>query len=96
MRKKLIAGAAVLALLMNTPQVKADDDIVVFGGEFDEEKPAPKKKPEPIRELPPEEINKPFEEPTPIDSRNESTDETAQINEEPAPEEPEEPGTMTT
>lgn len=67
MRKKLIAGAAVLALLMNAPQVKAEDDIVVFGGEFDENKtPAPKavkKKPEPIRELPPEEEPEPIEEP---------------------------------
>lgn len=66
MRKKLIAGAAVLALLMNAPQVKAEDDIVVFGGEFDEnKKPAPKavKKPEPIRELPPEEEPEPIEEP---------------------------------
>lgn len=67
MRKKLIAGAAVLALLMSAPQARAEDDIVVFGGEFEEEKPAPKKKPEPIRELPPEEINAPFEEPTPIE-----------------------------
>lgn len=50
-----MAGAAILALLMNAPQVKADD-IVVFGGEFEDEAPAPKKvtKPEPIRELPPE------------------------------------------
>ncbi len=49
-----MAGAAILALLMNAPQVKADD-IVVFGGEFEDEAPAPKKvtKPEPIRELPP-------------------------------------------
>lgn len=84
MRKKLIAGAAVLALLMSAPQARADNDIVVFGGEFDEEKPAPKKKPEPIRELPPEETNAPFEEPTPIDSRDESTDEP----EEPAKIEP--------
>ena len=53
MRKKLITGAAVLALLMNVPQVSADDDIVVFGGEFEDgsapaapkkvDKPAPKK-----------------------------------------------------
>ena len=53
MRKKLITGAAVLALLMNAPQVSADDDIVIFGGEFEDEakstapkkveKPAPKK-----------------------------------------------------
>ena len=79
MRKKLIAGAAVLALLMNTPQVKADDDIVVFGGEFEEEKPAPKKKPEPIRESLPEEINKPFEEPTTI----EEVEEPSQVEEPP-------------
>ena len=56
MRKKLITGAAVLALLMNAPQVSAEDDIVIFGGEFDEEAtPAPKKteKPKPAKELPP-------------------------------------------
>ena len=35
-----MAGAAILALLMNAPQVSADDDIVIFGGEF-EDKPAP-------------------------------------------------------
>ena len=67
MRKKLIAGAAVLALLMNTPQVKADDDIVIFGGEFEdmETKPAPKvEKPAPIKDLP-KPVEKPFE-PEPI------------------------------
>lgn len=68
MRKKLIVGAAILALLMSAPQVKADD-IVVFGGEFEEETPAPKKveKPEPIRELPPPEEPPPIEKPTPIE-----------------------------
>ncbi|MBR0261467.1 MAG: hypothetical protein IJQ85_06690 [Selenomonadaceae bacterium] len=48
MRKKLITGAAVLALLMNAPQVSAEDDIVIFGGEFEDEAPSPKKKSTPI------------------------------------------------
>jgi len=70
-RKKFIAGAAILALLMNAPQVKADD-IVVFGGEFEDNVPAPKKveKPAPIKELPPEPpapIEKP-EKPTPVEN----------------------------
>ena len=68
-RKKLMAGAAILALLMNAPQVKADD-IVVFGGEFEDNVPAPKKvtKPEPTRELPPPiEQPKPVEQPKPIE-----------------------------
>ena len=44
MRKKFMAGAAILALLMNSPQVKADDEIVIFGGEFeDSEKKVSKK-----------------------------------------------------
>ncbi len=49
MRKKFIAGAAILALLMNSPQVSAEDEIVIFGGEFEDEvaKPAPKKVEEP-------------------------------------------------
>ena len=51
MRKKFIAGAAVLALLMNSPQVSADDDIVIFGGEFDNEStPAPKPTKEPVKD----------------------------------------------
>lgn len=63
-----MAGAAILALLMSAPQVKADD-IIVFGGEFEEETPAPKKveKPKPIKELPAPEEPPPIEEPTPID-----------------------------
>ena len=69
MRKKFIAGAAVLALLMNSPQVKADE-IIVFGSEFEDETPAPKKvtKPAPIKELPPPEEKPappPIEEPAP-------------------------------
>lgn len=64
-RKKFMAGAAILALLMNAPQVKADD-IVVFGGEFEDNVPAPKKveKPAPIKDLPPA-PPKPIEEPAP-------------------------------
>lgn len=56
MRKKFIAGAAILALLMNAPQVSADDDVVIFGGEFEDEAAlAPKKveKPAVKKELPP-------------------------------------------
>lgn len=61
-----MAGAAILALLMNSPQVKAEDEIVVFGGEFEDEKPARKKveEPAPIKELPPPE-EKPVEKPEP-------------------------------
>ena len=32
-----MAGATVLALLINAPHVSADDDIIIFGGEFDDE-----------------------------------------------------------
>lgn len=66
-RKKIMAGAAVLALLMSAPQVKADD-IVVFGGEFEDNVPAPKKveKPAPIKELPPE-PPAPIEQPAPVE-----------------------------
>ena len=56
MRRNLIAGAALLALLMNSPNVSAEDeDVVIFGGEFDDDvkKPQPVEKPEPIREIPP-------------------------------------------
>ena len=57
MRKKIMAGAAVLALLMNSPQVKAEDEIVIFGEEFEDSETKSKeiKKPEPRKELPPEE-----------------------------------------
>lgn len=68
-RKKFMAGAAILALLMNAPQVKADD-IVVFGGEFEDSVPAPKKvkKPAPIRELPPEPPAH-VEQPAPVEDK---------------------------
>ena len=60
-----MTGAAILALLMNSPQVKAEDDIVIFGEEFEdtENKVAPKevKKSEPQKELPP-----PEEKPAPV------------------------------
>ena len=47
MRNKLMAGAAILALLMNSPQVKAEDEIIIFGGEFeDSEKKVKPQKPE--------------------------------------------------
>jgi len=39
-RKKFVTGAAVLALLMNAPHVSADDEIVIFGGEFEDEEGA--------------------------------------------------------
>lgn len=64
MRKKFIAGAAVLALLMNSPQVSADDDIVIFGGEFDNEStPAPKPPKEPVKDPAP--VEKPAPPPKP-------------------------------
>ena len=64
MRKKFVAGAAILALLMNAPQVSADDDIVIFGGEFeDEAAPSAKKKVEKKIETP--EPKKPVEKPAP-------------------------------
>ena len=69
MRRKFIMGAAILALLMNSPQVSAEDEIVIFGGEFEEEtsKPAPKKvekpqEPKPIEQpaqVEPQEIEQP-------------------------------------
>ncbi len=63
-----MAGAAILALLMNSPQVKAEDEVVVFGGEFEDEKPQPARKkveePAPLKELPPPE-EKPIEQPEP-------------------------------
>ena len=66
MRKIFVAGAAVLALLTSSPQVSADDDIVIFGGEFDDEAApsAPKKvdKPAPVKELP----TPPEEKPAPV------------------------------
>lgn len=59
MRKKFIAGAAVLALLMNSPQVSADDHIVIFGGEFDNESAQSKPTEKPAKEP------KPAEKPAP-------------------------------
>ena len=66
-----MASAAVLALLMNSPQVSAEDEIVIFGGEFEEEttKPAPKKvekpqEPKPIEQpaqVEPQEIEQPVQ-----------------------------------
>ena len=70
MRRKLIAGAAVLALLMSSPQASAEDEIVIFGGEFEEEtsKPAPKKveKSVPV-EKPQEPEQPPIEQPAQIE-----------------------------
>ena len=60
-----MAGAAILALLMNAPQVSAEDDIVIFGGEF-EDKPAPsaqKKVEQPEPKPPVEKPAPPVEEP---------------------------------
>ncbi|MBR4903484.1 MAG: hypothetical protein IKZ53_02350 [Selenomonadaceae bacterium] len=63
MRKKILASAAILALLMNSPQVKAEDDIVVFGGEFEDSETKSEKveEPEPPAELPPEEKPQPVQ-----------------------------------
>ena len=76
-----MAGAAVLALLMNSPQVKAEDEIVVFGGEFEDseakskkiEKPAPPEEksienPQPAQIEPQEDLpsTQPLEEEPPV------------------------------
>ena len=81
MRKKLMAGAAVLALLMNAPQVSAEDEIVIFGGEFEDEpaSSAPKKAEKPAPK-PPAEKTKPKEKPAPIEQPI-----TEQPTEKPAP-----------
>lgn len=55
MRKKFLAGATILALLLNAPQVQAEDDVVIFGGEFEDETAPPEQKPKPVKKLPPEE-----------------------------------------
>jgi len=74
-RKKLLAGAAVLALLINAPQVSADDDIVIFGEEFETEAaPAPDKKksekPAPVKKLPaPEKKPAPPEKIEPVETQ---------------------------
>lgn len=63
-----MAGAAILALLMSAPQVSAEDEIVIFGGEFEDEatKSKPVEKPAPVKELPkPAEKPKPEEKPAP-------------------------------
>lgn len=72
MRKKFITGAALLALLMNAPQASAEEDIVIFGGEFEDaatpsEPPKPKiEKPKEEPALPKPKVEKPKEEPPPI------------------------------
>ena len=67
MRKKLITGAALLALLMNAPQVSAEEDVVIFGGEFEDEAnpSAPTKKSKPVEEPAPPKVEKPKEKPAP-------------------------------
>lgn len=68
MRKKFMVGAAILALLMGTPQAKADDEIIIFGGEFEDEATTPKQveKPEPVKDLP-KPVEKPVEKPAPVE-----------------------------
>ena len=80
MRKKFVTGAAVLALLMNAPHVSADDEIVIFGGEFENEASTEKAdKPAPTKELPPPPIEEPkpevIKEPRPIERPDELTSE---------------------
>ena len=89
MRKKLMAGAAVLALLINSPQVSAEDEIVIFGGEFEEEtnKPAPKKVEEP-KPIEPQEIKQPAQ-PEPQKIKQPAQPEPQKI-EQPAQPEPQE------
>ena len=67
MRKKLITGAALLALLMNAPQVSAEEDVVIFGGEFEDEAnlSKPQKKSKPVEEPAPPKVEKPKEKPAP-------------------------------
>ena len=87
MRKKLIAGAALLALLMNSPQVSAEDEeVVIFGGEFDDEQPAPRpvERPAPIRDVPP-----PVEKPKPVVEKPEPVVE--KVEPQPSPEPVHEP-----
>ena len=60
MRKKFLAGAAILALLMGTPHVSADDDIVIFGEEFEDgTPPQPAAKPEPVKKAPSPKVEEP-------------------------------------
>ena len=80
MRKNLITGAAILALLMNAPHVSANDEIIIFGGEFEDESSTKKAdKPEPTKELPPPPIEEPppevIKEPRPIEQPDELTSE---------------------
>ena len=68
MRKKFLAGAAILALLMNAPQVSADDDIIIFGSEFDEApKPVDKPKSAPKKADKPKPVEQPVEQPKPVE-----------------------------
>ena len=89
MRKKLITGAALLALLMNAPQVSAEDDVVIFGGEFEDEAApsAPTKKSKPVEEpAPPKpKIDEPKEEPPQIVQQPERQPIADEPKETPAP-----------
>jgi len=92
-----MAGAAILALLMNAPQVSADDDIVIFGGEFEDgsapsarkkvEQPTPK--PPVEKPAPPPKVEQPQEKPLPKPERVEPQDtpptQPLERTEEPAP-----------
>lgn len=90
MRKIFVAGAAVLALLMNSPQVSADDDIVIFGGEFEDEtsSPPPKKvkKPAPIKESPKPPVEKPTPPPKPEPVEPQDKPPTQPLEQPPPPE----------
>ena len=55
-----MAGATILALVLGAPQANAEDDVVIFGGEFeDETTPQEAEKPKPVKQLPPPEVRKP-------------------------------------
>lgn len=86
MRKKILAGAAILALLVNAPQVSADDDIIIFGGEFDEA-PAPvdKPKPAPKKSEQPKPVERPVEQPKPAERPVEQPKPVEQPVEQPKP-----------
>ena len=84
MRKKLMAGAAILALLMNSPQVKADDEIIIFGGEFEESgnKSASKK----VEEPEPQKKSLPEEKPAPVEKTAPPEEKPLEKSEPPKPE----------
>ena len=60
-----MTGAAILALLLGTPQAQAEDDIVIFGGEFEDEAKSPEVKKPDTKPEPKPEVKKPDIKPEP-------------------------------